>query len=101
VHVPKLAPFLDTLPDRLAGVTLEQVNAAIRKHLATQNLCIAVITEGADDFLRDIAGNVPSPITYESDVPADISAEDARVAAYRLNVSRADSRVLEADDTFE
>jgi zinc protease len=94
--------FLETLPERLAAVTLEQVNAAIHRHLGYENLRIAVITQNADDFLSALAGNVPSPITYETDaMPADVLAEDALVAAYRLNVNRADSQVLEADDTFE
>ena len=94
--------LLATLPEKLAAVTLDQVNAAIRAHLGYENVRVAVITEGADDFLSALAANLTSPITYETEaMPADVLEEDALVAAYRLNVNRADSQVLEADDTFE
>lgn len=93
--------YIGTLPAKLDQVTLEQVNAAIRRHLNAQNLRIAVITRGADEFLKDLITNKPSPMTYEAEgIAADVIAEDGVVAVYKLNVNREASRIVDADEMF-
>ncbi len=94
--------FIATLPARLDAVTLDQVNAAIRRHLNASNLRVAVITRGADEFLKELINNTPSPMTYETQgIPADVIAEDGVVSAYKLNVNRGASRVMDAEEMFE
>jgi zinc protease len=94
--------YISTLPAKLDEVTLEQVNAAIRKHLNASNLCVAVITKGADEFLKDLITNKPSPMTYEAEgIPADVIAEDGVVAVYKLNINRSASKIVEAEEMFK
>jgi zinc protease len=81
---------------------LEQVNAAIRKHLNARNLCVAVITQGADEFLKDLITNQPSPMTYEAEgIPADVITEDGVVAVYKLSVNREASKIVDAEEMFQ
>jgi zinc protease len=94
--------YIATLPAKLDQVTLEDVNAAIRRHLNARNLRIAVITRGADEFLQDLITNKPSPMTYEAEgIPADVVAEDGVVAVYKLTVNREASKIVDAEEMFE
>ncbi|HEU4363855.1 MAG TPA: pitrilysin family protein [Candidatus Krumholzibacteria bacterium] len=94
--------YIATLPAKLDQVTLDQVNAAIRRHLNARNLRIAVITRGADDFLQDLITNKPSPMTYEAEgIPADVVSEDGVVAVYKLNVNREASKIMDAEEMFK
>lgn len=94
--------YIATLPSRLDQVTLEQVNAAIRRHLNARNLRVAVITRGADEFLNDLITNKPSPMTYEAEgIPADVVAEDGVVAVYKLTVNREASKIVDAEEMFK
>jgi zinc protease len=94
--------YIATLPVHLDEVTLEQVNAAIRKHLNARNLCVAVITQGADEFLKDLITNQPSPMTYEAEgIPADVITEDGVVAVYKLSVNREASKIVDAEEMFQ
>ncbi|MDH5627934.1 MAG: insulinase family protein [Candidatus Krumholzibacteria bacterium] len=94
--------YIATLPARLDQVTLEQVNAAIRRHLNASNLCVAVITSGADQFLQDLITNKPSPMTYEAEgIAADVIAEDGVVSVYKLNINQSASKIVAAEEMFK
>ncbi len=94
--------FLSTLPQKLDAVTLADVNAAIRRHLRADRACIGVVTKGADAFLADLINNQPSPMTYDADtMPADVLAEDAAVAVYKLNVNREKSKIVDVEEMFK
>lgn len=53
--------FLDAYLDNINAVTPEQVNAAIRKHLSTENLKYVVVTDSAhlQETVAQIRGNAP------------------------------------------
>jgi zinc protease len=94
--------YIGTLPAKLDALTLEQVNAAIRKHLRSDRLRIAVVTKGADAFLKDLVENTASPMSYDAEgIPADVLAEDAAIAVFRLNVNRAASKIVDAGEMFK
>jgi zinc protease len=94
--------FLATLPGKLDALTLDQVNAAVKKHLRFDRLRVAVVTKGADEFLNDLITNKPSPMTYDAEgIPDDVVAEDKAIAVYRLNVNRAASKIIDVDEMFK
>jgi zinc protease len=94
--------FLGTLPAKLDALTRAQVNAAIKKHLRSDNLKVAVVTKGADAFLNDLINNTPSPMTYEAEgIPAPVIEEDKAVAVYRLNVNKAASKIVDVSEMFK
>lgn len=93
--------YIATLPAKLDELTLDEVNAAIRRHLNARNMRIAVITRGADEFLKDLITNKPSPMTYEAEgIAAHVIAEDGVVAVYKLNVNREASKIVDAEEMF-
>jgi len=94
--------FLGTLPAKLDALTLEQVNAAIKKHLRADNLCVAVVTKNAGAFLHDVAGNTPSPMTYDAEgIPQDVLDQDKTIAVYPLNVNATASKVVPVAEMFQ
>ena len=93
---------LDTL---LKNTTLEQVNAAIRKHWQTDNMFVTIVTDAseAQPLADSLINNTPSPMSYsnlvKSGLPADVLAEDDVVAVYPLNIKKVN--IVESADTFK
>jgi zinc protease len=84
---------------QLSKLTLADVNAAIRRHLKTENMRIAVVTKNGE-MLRDaILKNTASPITYNSPKPKEIMDEDKTIETYKLNPE--DIRVVPVTQLFE
>ena len=94
--------FLATLPQKLDAVTLDDVNAAIKRHLRADRACVGVVTKGADAFLGDLINNTASPMTYDAeDMPKEVLTEDAAVAVYKLNINREKSKIVDVDEMFK
>ena len=89
------------LRDALAKLSVEDVNRAIRQHLAPNRMRIVIITKDPKPFQDAVARNTPSPITYNSAKPRDVMDEDAVIQAYRINVKPADVTVVPVDNVFQ
>ena len=85
----------------LSELTLEEVNAAIRKHLQYDNLKIAIVTGEAERIKRELASDAPTPIEYASEKGDDIVSEDQEIASLPLHISEANIRVIPVDQIFE
>lgn len=97
--------YLAELDALLEAATLEQVNAALRKHWQTDKLFVTIVTDtGEAQPLADaLINNTPSPMSYSNLVAAglsdEIKAEDELVATYPLNVKSV--KVVESSETFK
>lgn len=90
--------FIDEIERRLARLTVDDVNRAVRKYLQTENL-EAVLVAGDAAALRDkLASDKPSPITYASAVPADVTETDKTIAA--IAIRAAEIKVVPIEQTF-
>jgi zinc protease len=85
----------------LDKLTLADVNAALKKHLTYENLKVVFITSDADGLKNALVANEPSPITYESDKPAEIIEEDKEISTYPLAVKPASVRIVQVEEVFE
>ncbi len=73
------------LADRLPGLTVDQVNAAVRKHLKTDGMKVAIVASRAAELREILTTGKPTPITYDTQgTPADILAEDKQIAVFPL-----------------
>lgn len=96
--------WLAELDQLLANATLEQVNAAIRKHWQTDNMFVTIVTDvsEAPALAGSLISNAPSPMSYSdlvrSGLPQEVLDEDAAVAVYPLNVRKV--TIVESKDTF-
>ena len=93
-HLERFRQVLDDL-------TLEEVNAAIKKHLQYDNLKIAMVTGEAEELKRALASDAPSPMTYSSEKESRVLEEDEEIAALPLNIKQENIRILPVEEIFE
>ncbi|MBX7153092.1 insulinase family protein [bacterium] len=93
--------YIDKIEKELKKVTLDQVNAAIKKHLQGKNLKIAIITNDAEGVKNILLNNTPTSITYPSAKPEqNILDEDKIVEAYPLNINKEKLKIVKTDELF-
>ena len=92
--------FIDEIRARLPAMTVDDVNAAIRRHLQAENLAIAVVTRDAEAFRDELLGGAPSSVTYNTEVGPDILAEDEEIRTYPLAINRDRVRVVPVERMF-
>ncbi len=83
-------------------ITLEQVNAAIRKHLQTDNLVIAMVTPDAGKMKQALVSGAPTPIDYGGiEKPEDLLAEDKEIERHPLDIKADQVRIVPVDQMFQ
>jgi zinc protease len=92
-HLQRFRRMLDEL-------TVEDVNAAIKRHWQFGNMQIAVVTKDAPAFAAALAENRPSPIAYGSPKPEAVLEEDKAISTFPLPVRREDVRIVPVGDLF-
>jgi zinc protease len=93
---------LATFRRMMGELTLEEVNAALKKHLQVANLRIAIVTADAKGLMEKIAADAPSLMGYgKVTKPAAILAEDQEISRYPLRVPQANIRIVPVDEMFE
>jgi zinc protease len=79
--------FVEYMRDGLSKLTLDQVNAAIRKHLKPESFRVVMVAKDANALRATLLKDAPSAITYDSPKPEELIAEDGRIGATKLNIS--------------
>jgi zinc protease len=97
----KIPPYAEYLRDGLANLTLEQVNAAIKHHLKSNKMRVAIVTRAAEPLRDAILGGEPSPITYNSPKPPEVLAVDKIIQAYSIPTKPEWARILPVDAVFK
>jgi len=92
--------YVEMFREHIAGLTLAQVNDAIRKHLQYENLRIAMVTADADAFAAQLAEDTPSPVTYETPKAEDVLEEDKEIEIYPLGIARENITIVPVDEMF-
>jgi len=77
------------------------VNRAIKAHLRTNRLVIAVVSRNGEDLKRQLASEDASPMSYNSPKPAAITEEDKTVEKWPLNLRAADITVKPVAEIFQ
>ncbi len=85
----------------LDELTLDEVNAAIRKHLQYRNLKVVFVTRDAAALKEALVSNAPSPITYATPKPAEVLEEDKEIATYPVAVRPENVEIVPVDSVFE
>jgi len=93
--------FMATVRGALERVTPEQVNGAIRKHLRSDGMYLAIVTADAARLKEKLVRGDASPITYSAPPSAAIAAEDRIISALPLGVKDTDVTILPIDRVFQ
>lgn len=99
-HFYGIKDHLKTMEKTLGKLTLEEVNDAIRRHLQTENMAIAMITDNTKELSRALINNTPSPLEYSTPKPPEVLEEDREIAVYPLNIQAGNVTLIPADDMF-
>jgi zinc protease len=93
--------YLENFKKKIAALTLEKVNQAVKKYLQYDNLKIVFVTDEGEQLKNQLVGNIPSPITYRSPKPEEILKEDKLIEVFPLNMKEEDIAILKIDDVFK
>lgn len=86
----------------IASLTLEEVNAAVKKHLDPTNIHFAFVTANGAALKEALASGKPSPIDYGGiEKPAEILAADKEIEVYPLGIPAANIQVVPVTSVFE
>ena len=92
--------LIDEIQRRLPELTVDDVNAAIRRHLQYDDLAIAIVTSEALAFSGRLLANELSPPTYNTEMPDDIQREDAIIMSFELAIDPDRIRVVPVEEMF-
>ena len=93
-HLARFRKMMDEL-------TLDDVNGAIKRHLQTANLKIAIVTGDAPGLAAALTGGEPTPISYDTPKPAEITAEDREIASFPLGIAVEHVTIVPVAEAFE
>ncbi len=93
-HLARFRRMMDEL-------TLADVDAAVKRHLQTKNLKIAIVTGDAAKLRDVLASDAPTPITYATPKPDAILAEDRTIAAWPLALAAERMEIVPVAEAFE
>jgi zinc protease len=81
-------PHLATLAANIRKLTRDEVNAAIRRHIAPSRLQIVMVAPRAHELSEALLRDDASPITYNVEKPAEVLAEDKLIEVFPLHLVR-------------
>jgi zinc protease len=85
----------------VAGLTRDQVNTAIRKHLRADRLQIVAVSDKAEELKKQLMGTGPTPIAYNSPKPAEVLAEDKLVEKFDIGLRSQDVEIVPVATIFD
>lgn len=91
--------YIDEIERQLSGLTLEQVNAAAKKYLSTAAYEAVLVTDDAAAVEAYLEAGEPSPISYNAEVPEEVTAADATIQ--KLPVEPTAIRIVPVGEVFE
>jgi zinc protease len=93
--------YVSYMREQLTKLTLDDVNNALRKHLKSDAMQVVMITKDGAGLREAIVSNKPSPITYNSPKPKEITDEDKVIGTYKINVKPEDVVIVPVEKVFQ
>jgi zinc protease len=91
---------LEDLRRTMGELTLEEVNAAIKKHWQYANLQIVIVTKDAQALKKALVSNAPSPYAYPTPKPEAILAEDRQISTFPLTIKAENVTIVPVTELF-
>jgi zinc protease len=95
-----IGEFTEHMRSRLQALTLDQVNAAIKRHLTAQNLSVVIITKDAAGLKQALASDAVSSIKYDGEKPTALLEEDRVIGAMKLNIAAGKVTITPINQVF-
>ena len=95
-----IGEFTGFMRNALQKLSVDDVNAAVRRHLHVGNLYVVCITKDAAGLKQALASDAHSPIRYDGQKPAGVLAEDKIIGALKLGIAADRITVTPIDQVF-
>jgi zinc protease len=82
--------YIDEIESRLKKLTLEQVNAAVKKYIDAESYDAVLVTAKAAQLKETLQKDEPSPKKYNSEVPEEVLEADKTIQALKVRPTRID-----------
>ncbi len=93
--------FTKYMRDALQKLTVDDVNAAIRKRLTAKNLDVVIVTKDAQELKQALASDAFSPIAYDAaDKPKALLEEDKVIGALKLGIPADNVKITPIAEVF-
>ncbi len=92
--------FVQTMQAALRDLTVERVNAALRRHLSADNVSVVMITKDAEALRQELLAGGLTAMSYESPKADWVVAEDREIGAIDLRLNAGQVRITPLDDVF-
>jgi zinc protease len=93
--------YNEYLKSRLAKLTRDEVNGVIHRYLRPDKLIIVAVAKDGDELKKRLISDEPSPMTYNSPKPAEITEEDKLVQKFPLHLGPDQVTVVPVGQVFE
>lgn len=94
-------PHLAKLVADIGKLTRDEVNGAIRRHIAPGRLQVVMVAPRAQELSEALLRDDASPITYNVEKPAEILAEDKLIETFPLHLVREQVNVRPLSSMFK
>ncbi|HTE84079.1 MAG TPA: pitrilysin family protein [Dehalococcoidia bacterium] len=91
--------FTSAMRSQLAALTLSDVNAALRRHLTTENLSVVFVTKDANGLREELLSSSSRTPVYDTPKP-ELAEEDRLVAASSLAIAPERIRITPVEDVW-
>lgn len=93
--------FVTLVKEGLDKLTVDCVNQVIKQHLQTDDIQFVFITSDGSDMKNRLVNNTTSAMTYNSEKPAELLAEDEVIQDYPLKIESKNVDIVPIDDVFK
>ncbi len=80
--------YIDEIERQLAGLTLDEVNAAAKRHLSTERYQAVLVTGEAAAVKAYLEADAPSPMTYDAEVPEEVVETDKEIVGIQVKPTK-------------
>jgi len=92
--------YAETMRERLAKLTVDDVNRAIRAHWSAENLKVVIVTQDTEGLKRALLSDEFSKVTYDSPKAVEVLEEDKEIGAFKLGLRPGAITVTPLDEVF-
>jgi zinc protease len=76
------APFLSSSRAAMKDLTLEKVNAAIKKHVRTGDCKVVIVTRDGEALKKELAEGVQAVVEYDTPKPESVHEADTQIVGF-------------------
>ena len=73
----------------------------IRSRLRSKNLVVVAVSKNAEELKKLLASSEPSPMSYNSPKPEDVTKNDQVIEKWPLNLKEENIKIVQASEMFQ